>query len=189
MKIKISPIFILLFLSVALKVDFLNAKTQSESAFQAASMAKAFGKLLSRASDEQAFEHITNLANVTSFLLTSDPNACARLMLPGDYGSLGWEDFPSQFRERTKLIQTQIVNAALNSPTLPPKEDVAGPILDVVLDKVVTKHGETALEAFTSKNKNTTAYQTCLVWSRILNEIAKLPAKDGGLLSRWLFVE
>ena len=148
--------------------------------------AKNFGRLLARATNEEAVEFGRVFSESTAYLGRSDPDKCIRMVMPSIFGPLRAEEWPKQYLDRQMAIQKRVVHTARTQPTAVPDEKIAGPIFDKALAAVVQKHGKDAARILSSTDKSIPAKSRCLVWSALYSELVKLPTDEAGLAIRWL---
>ena len=140
-------------------------------------------KAVSLSTNQQAHEYAGLLAAVTAEMLQSNPDACARLLLPAQFGAIGWDEFPSSQRDRFMAAQQAIFATAQDSPTPAPGDDEAGPLYDVMAEKIYATHGEQALDGLQG---DAGAAALCRAWNRIYAGLAAESVDDGGRVVRWL---
>jgi hypothetical protein len=148
-----------------------------------ATLGEGVGKAVSLSTNAQAHEYAGVLAAVTGEMLQSNPDACARLLLPAQFGPIGWNDFPAGQRERFMALQQAIFATARNTPTPAPGEDEAGPLYDAMAEKIYAAQGEQALDGLQG---DAGAAAACRAWNRIYTGLAAESVDDGGRVVRWL---
>jgi hypothetical protein len=148
-----------------------------------ATIGQAVGRAVSLSSDAQAHEYAGVLAAVTGQMLDTNPEACARLLLPAQFGPIGWDEFPPSQRERFVTLQQALIATAQSAPTPAPDEAVAGPLYDAMAEKIYAKHGEQALDGLQG---DAGAAALCRTWNRIYAGLAAESVADGGRVVRWL---
>jgi hypothetical protein len=144
---------------------------------------QAIGQAVSLSSDAQAHEYAGVLAAVTGEMLDTNPEGCARLLLPAQFGAIGWDEFPARHRERFMALQQALIATAQRTPTPAPGEDVAGPLYDEMAEKIYAKHGEQALDGLQG---DAGPAALCRTWNRIYAGLAAESVADGGRVVRWL---
>jgi hypothetical protein len=148
--------------------------------------AQNFGRLLARATNDEAIKFAVLYSETANHLVKVDPGKCLRMVMPNVFGPLRPEEWPQEFIDKQMAIQRRIVRTALTSPNTVPGEAEAGPILDRVLQTLRSKHGVEATNILTRSDKNIPSSLGCQMWSRLYLETSKLPVDQGGVLVRWL---
>lgn len=140
-------------------------------------------KAVSLSTNPQAHEYAGLLAAITAEMLPSNPDACARLLLPAQFGPIGWDAFPASQRDRFMALQQAMFATARNSPTPAPGDDEAGPLYDAMAEKLYATHGEQALDGLQG---DAGAAAACRAWNRVYVGLAAESVDDGGRVMRWL---
>jgi hypothetical protein len=140
-------------------------------------------KAVSLSTNRQAHEYAGLLAAVTGEMLQSNPDACARLLLPAQFGPISWDAFPASQRDRFMALQQAIFATAQASPTPAPGEDEAGPLYDAMAEKAYATYGD---QAFAGMQGDAGAATLCRAWNRVYAGLAAESVDDGGRAMRWL---
>jgi hypothetical protein len=148
-----------------------------------ATIGQGIALAVSLSSNPQAHEYAGLLATVTGEMLATNPDACARLLNPAQFGTIGWDEFPPAHRERFVALQQAMIAAARNAPTPAPGEDEAGPLMDAVYDKLVAAHGKQILAQLQETSDRAAV---CRSWHQLHAALAAESVDDGGRVMRWL---
>jgi hypothetical protein len=140
-------------------------------------------KAVSLSTNRQAHEYAGLLAAVTAEMLQSNPDGCARLLLPAKFGPIGWDAFPASQRDRFMALQQAMLATAQQTPTPAPGEDEAGPLYDAMAEKVYAEYGDAAFDGLQG---DAGAVALCRAWHRVYAGLAAESVDDGGRAMRWL---